>query len=483
MGFELITTNTHDTADFAKAQSASGVAPSLIRFFRADDPFDPVEVFPLSGRVQWPIGRLHHSQSDAPHEGRIWSHGDGNMSGRHAILGMSQTGWILADAGSKNGTFVNGERLSGPHALQDGDVVECGHSFFVFREAKAPSPRPMGIRPAALELPPLYYQIASIHPYITSDMSIHLFGETGTGKEVVARAIHSLSGRKGAFVGVNCAAIPESLFESELFGHLKGAFSGAVERKPGQILSAQDGSLFLDEIGELPLAAQAKLLRVLEQREVVPIGSSKPIPVNFRLISATLCDLRQMVEKGKFRRDLYARLGHVLAVPPLRQHIEEIGPLVQAFLTARLEERRKSTQTLPRLRFTMAASRALIRYEWPLNVRELKLCVEAALISAIADSVDPSVCVIDLHHLPEAIACGSAEVPLPPRLSLSEAAPAEQLQEESAASRRAPRPRPSAEEIQAALAMAEGHRSKAAQLLGVQERTLYRWIKGLNVSA
>jgi sigma-54 dependent transcriptional regulator, flagellar regulatory protein len=214
-----------------------------------------------------------------------------------------------------------------------------------------------------------------------SDSTVLLTGETGTGKEVFARLVHAQSSRVGRpFVPVNCGAIPEALLESELFGYVRGAFTGAVNNRRGRIALAEGGTLFLDEVGELPLSLQVKLLRLLQERTYEPVGSSESVQASFRLIAATNRNLEDEVKAGRFRRDLYYRL-HVCPVhlPPLRDRREDIAPLFQYFWRARGEQRAVTPEVL----------RYLEVYSWPGNVRELEnvverlsLCSESALIHA-----------------------------------------------------------------------------------------------------
>jgi transcriptional regulator with PAS, ATPase and Fis domain len=208
-----------------------------------------------------------------------------------------------------------------------------------------------------------------------ADAAVTILGETGTGKELVARALHARSPRaSGPFIPVNCAAIPESLMESELFGHEKGAFSGAERQRKGAFEEADQGTLFLDEIGEMPLDLQAKLLRALESGEVKRVGSSRPIQVQVRVLSATHRDLAAQVRAGKFREDLFYRLSVVpLAVPPLRARVGDVRALAQRFLDA----------AAPRglsLRWSEEALRRLETHDWPGNVRQLKNVVQRALL-------------------------------------------------------------------------------------------------------
>jgi len=207
-----------------------------------------------------------------------------------------------------------------------------------------------------------------------SRLPVVLLGETGTGKEVAARMVHRLSRRTGAFVAVNCGALPEPLAESELFGHKKGAFSGASNDHDGLVRAAHGGTLFLDEIAELQPAVQVKLLRVLQEREVTPVGSTRPEPVDFRLVSASHQDLAAMAARGRFRTDLLARLsGTQVRLPPLRERLVDLGVLVAALL------RRHAPKTAAQLRFDRRVLDTLFAHRWPFNIRELDRFVEAAV--------------------------------------------------------------------------------------------------------
>ena len=202
-------------------------------------------------------------------------------------------------------------------------------------------------------------------------------GETGTGKELVARAIHRNSPRAtGPFVAINCAALTESLLESEMFGHEKGAFTGAIAQKKGKIEIAAGGTLFLDEISELAPGMQAKLLRVLQEREVEPVGSTRSIKVDVRIIAATNCDLRNAVHTGRFREDVYFRLNVVtITAPPLRERREDVCPLAASFI-AKISARYQ----VPEKAVSLEALSLLMRYEWPGNVRELENAMEHAVV-------------------------------------------------------------------------------------------------------
>lgn len=225
-----------------------------------------------------------------------------------------------------------------------------------------------------------------------ADSTVLLIGETGTGKELVAHAIHEQSRRRRhPFIAVNCAAFPESLVESELFGHERGAFTGAFERKAGKFELADRGTLFLDEIGELPAGVQAKLLRILQEREVTRIGGTKPIAINVRLVAATNRDLQEALRSGSFRHDLFYRLSvFPVTLPPLRERADDI-PLLARYFVQRFAER----QGRPRPQITPAAMRVLQEYSWPGNVRELQNVLERAVILARFGQVTPAELALD----------------------------------------------------------------------------------------
>jgi formate hydrogenlyase transcriptional activator len=219
--------------------------------------------------------------------------------------------------------------------------------------------------------------LRSVETVAPADATVLIYGETGTGKELIARAVHDLSARKtNAFVKFNCAAIPTGLLESELFGHEKGSFTGAIAQRIGRFEHAHRGTIFLDEIGEIPLELQPKLLRVLQEREFERLGSSHTIRSDTRLIAATNCDLKLMVDDRKFRSDLYYRLNvFPIRVPPLRERVEDIPLLVRHFVEQYSERNNRIIDTI--LSETMEA---LTRYHWPGNIRELQNVVERAVI-------------------------------------------------------------------------------------------------------
>ena len=318
------------------------------------------------------------------------------MSSVHARFERQGDGWMVEDAASKNGVFVNGARVQQVE-VHDGDVIDLGHTVFLFRsELPTMAQETLGstaeaINPGLATLSPgLERDFAPLPDFARSMVSLLVRGESGTGKELIARAVHRLSGRSGAFVAVNCGALPDTLVETELFGYRKGAFSGATEDRPGLVRAADNGTLFLDEIGDLEPASQAVLLRVLQEREVLPVGATRALPVDIRVVAATHRDLETLVTSGSFRGDLLARLaGHTLALPPLRERREDLGLLLQALLKRLAPDRTDLT-------LSIEAVRALMLYDWPFNIRELEKTLERALVLATGGR-------IELGHLPEAM--------------------------------------------------------------------------------
>lgn len=225
----------------------------------------------------------------------------------------------------------------------------------------------------------------TIHALAATDVDILVLGETGTGKEVVAQALHAQSGRKGPFVALNCGALPEAIFESEMFGHEQGAFTGAARRRIGKIEYASNGTLFLDEIESMPLSLQVKLLRVLQERCIERLGSNESIPVNCRIVAATKTDLKQLSDQGSFRSDLYYRLNVVtIELPPLRQRLNDIPPLMTYLLS---QAARRFNREVPTWN-----EQDLLRwqqYDWPGNVRELKAVAERMCLSLSDSLVSP----------------------------------------------------------------------------------------------
>ncbi len=304
-----------------------------------------------------------------------------------------------------------------------------------------------------------------------SQAPVVILGESGTGKELAASAIHRRSPRReGPFIRVNCAALNESLLESELFGHEKGAFTGAVRQRQGRFEAASGGSIFLDEIGDMPAAVQVKLLRVLQEGEIERVGSHQPIKVDVRVISATNQDLAELVRRRRFREDLYYRINVIpITLPPLRERIEDIPALAQTFV-----ERVALRSGRPITGFSQAALDRLMAYSWPGNVRELINTVEYAFVTCREGSIQP-------RHLPpnlQAAAApkrGAGQRPTSPAPSGPPAPPASPGllgQDQDAAMR---------QEIEQALAQTGGRKAQAAELLGISRVTLWKRMKRLGM--
>jgi transcriptional regulator with PAS, ATPase and Fis domain len=294
------------------------------------------------------------------------------------------------------------------------------------------------------------------------DVTVLIRGETGTGKELVARAIHERSPRhRGPFAAINCAAVPASLLESELFGHVRGAFTGAHRDHPGFFRSAHRGTVFLDELGEMPLELQAKLLRVLETRTVIPVGGREPVAVDVRIVAATHQSLRKAVADGRFRADLMYRLRVVpIFLPPLRQRPTDVGLLVEKLL-----EELDGLGGRHIARVSPAALGALERYAWPGNVRELRNALEYAYVIGEGPTLEPGDLPAEIMS-PE----GELDVPLPP------------LPEPDASAVDGPHALEIAR-IRRALERAAGHRARAAQILGWSRVTLWRRMRDLGLEA
>ncbi|MDA7609033.1 sigma-54 dependent transcriptional regulator [Akkermansiaceae bacterium] len=296
---------------------------------------------------------------------------------------------------------------------------------------------------------------AKIEQIASTRATVLIEGESGTGKEVVAHALHDLSGRPGEkFVGVNCAALSSQLLESELFGHEKGAFTGASQRRVGRFEQAHGGTLFLDEIGEIDAQTQVKLLRALSERTIERVGSNTPIQVDVRIIAATNRSLAGMVEEGSFREDLYFRLNVLgIVMPPLRARREDIVLLANSFLSEFAQENGRPEKPL-----TEAAMNSLLSYGWPGNVRELRTAIEHAVVMSNQSE-------LDIQHLPDFVSglghhfeSSSVKNTLAPKEEFNLHA----LEQRA---------------VQGALRVTDGNRTKAAELLGISRRTLQRKLR------
>ncbi len=369
---------------------------------------------------------------------------DARMSSRHARLSRVLGRWVLEDLGSKNGTFL-GELPITKGELDERALLQLGQTWLLFDPLArvpdgvvlAPTHEPIAGDPLATLVPRLEHTFAAARAVAAADVPVLLLGPTGTGKEVTARAIHAASRRSGELVAVNCGALPDTLIESELFGHRKGAFSGANEDRLGLVRSADQGTLFLDEIGDLPLEAQAALLRALQEREVMPVGASRPTKVDFRTVAATHRDVGHMLEAGHFRRDLYTRIaGLTVHLLSLGERTEDLGLLVGRLIGDHP--------------VTPEAMLALLQHEWPGNVRELEQTLRTARILAGERA-------IELSHLPPAFGPGAAE-PEDPRLD----DPAERARRD---------------ELVRLLQIHRGNISAVARAMGKARMQIQRWMK------
>jgi two-component system response regulator AtoC len=367
----------------------------------------------------------------------------------------------IEDLGSSNGVRVRGALIAPkrPVEVSPGDMIELGSVVLVVQGAapRAPSAPPMA-SPMASDGPgastpdaitPLRRLLGLV---ANSELSVVITGETGVGKNVAARWIHDHSPRKAMpFVLLNCAALPDALLEGELFGYEKGAFTGATQPKQGLVESAHGGTLLLDEIGELPLATQAKLLGVLENREVLRLGSLKPRAVDLRLLAATNRDLDAFVREGRFRADLHFRLnGVTVTIPPLRERALEIPELASLFLERACA---RSGRRAPRL--SEAAVTALARQPWPGNVRELRNTIDRAVALCTTDEILP-------EHLAMPNLSALTERPPPPPLAPPPATAG--LWGETEALER--------QRVLEALERCGGNQTQAAKLLGISRRAL-----------
>jgi DNA-binding NtrC family response regulator len=307
---------------------------------------------------------------------------DPALSVRHAEVHVQGAEAVVRDLGSRTGTRLNGIALHDAHPLVEGDVLRLGDTMLVFsKEGRFPVAR-ADRADAELQLtgatPSIEAVRRSIEAVAAHPRTVVITGETGTGKEIVARLIHRRSGRRGPFVAVNCGGLTESLLASELFGHVRGAFTGAIAEQQGLFRAAHEGTLFLDEAGDLPPAMQATLLRVLETWHVRPVGSSRDVPVDVRVVAASNRELVTMVRQGQFRADLYARLAQwIIRVPALRERREDIPALSRALLSQIGAAGRTLTPDL---------EEALLVHPWPLNVRGLANVLSIAAIATPAGS-------------------------------------------------------------------------------------------------
>jgi DNA-binding NtrC family response regulator len=370
-------------------------------------------------------------------------------SSRHAGLRRSFGRWLLEDLGSKNGTTVNGDRIS-RHQLCDGDLIETGHTAWWFRELATDVPpldaaAGLGERFVTLHAP-LELAARRAVDALAAGLPVLVEGETGVGKERFVEAMHAAARRPGALVAVNCAALPAALVEGELFGHRRGAFSGAVDERAGYLRAADRGTVFLDEVGDMPPAAQAALLRALAERKVTPVGDERPVAIDVAVVSATHRDLGAMARAGSFRADLLARLrGLAVRIPPLRERREDIGVFIARTLA----------RVAPDAVLQIEAARQLLTADWPLNVRELEHVISAAALRAGRRAIAPD----DLEG-----------IPVVPRAT-PQPEPTERSPEDVALRAR----------LVGALAAHRGNISAVARELGRDRKQIHRWIARLAI--
>lgn len=453
------------TSDAATTEDRLAPRPQLFLMMQASRPLAPSVRIALDNVEEVVIGRGPERKVEKKVEGRtrrvVITSPDSMMSREHVKLIRLQGQWVASDAQSKNGTLHNGVAL-GKVVLADRDVIEAGETFLLFRDradSSLDAPAIISANEMKSPLPELIsfswsfgQELESVARAARTGVAMVVLGESGTGKEVVARAIHDVSQRNGAFIAVNCGAIPSNLVESELFGARRGAFSGATEDRTGLVRAADKGTLFLDEIGDLPLASQVAFLRVLQQREVVAVGDTRPTRVDFKLIAATHRDLQQLVDAEKFRSDLYARMsGVTLRLPPLRDRPEDLGILISTLLVRIAGDEAKQLSFQPR------ALRALLRHHYPLNVRELEKALEAAV--ALAEDG-----VIEKRHLPEAIG-GRIEQR------------AASVDEEPSDEPLSPEDEKVREKLMAALHEHKGNISAVARVMGKARMQIHRWVR------
>ena len=403
------------------------------------------------------------------------------ISRQHAVLHVGPT-LRIEDLGGANGTVVRGEHIVGKIVVvAPGDTIEIGRSILLVQKVSTvpqrlplPTDAPAHSRdaepvrrtgrptvPTSRDTQPtlraddtmqeLYRLVARV---AAGTINVLLIGETGAGKEIVAEQLHRTSPRAaGPFLRLNCAALSESLLESELFGHERGAFTGANEARLGLLETADGGTIFLDEVGELPPAIQVKLLRVIEEQTVLPVGGRKPRKIDVRFVSATNRDLEKEVAAGTFRQDLFFRLnGILIVVPPLRERVSEIIPLANELIATVCEK----MQRTPVPTLAPETIEHLHRYQWPGNVRELRNVMERAVLLCSDDTIAP-------EHLPLG-KMTSAEPP-PPGTPDERARVLEEQLEEIERAR-----------ILDALERSDGNQTRAAKLLGVTRGTLMAWL-------
>jgi DNA-binding NtrC family response regulator len=409
---------------------------------------------------------------------------DPRMSGKHARLVREDDGWLLEDLGSTNGSFVSGVRVESA-AIDHATVLTLGATCILvspveelpdgaqrFIDSLSIKSRPRGL---ATIVPMVEQQMPRFVRVAMAKLPVLLLGESGAGKEVLARTVHDISARTGPFVAINCGALAPTLVESQLFGHVKGAFSGALKDEPGLVRASSGGTLFLDEIGELPVAAQTTLLRVLQEKEVLPLGATKPVAVDLRVVAATLKPIEQ---SPTFRPDLYARVAaYVHRLVPLRERRADLGLLIADLLP------RLSPERAPKLRLAPDLATALAMHAWPLNVRELEHLLSVAIVTSSED-------LLRIEHVGDSLRAARANAPAaaaaasgatPPSaptprsapVPSSAVAPSRPLTDEDERLRT---------ELSAELTRTHGNVSEVARTMGKTRMQIHRWMKRFGIT-
>jgi sigma-54 dependent transcriptional regulator, acetoin dehydrogenase operon transcriptional activator AcoR len=451
-----------ETAAQGRGRAAPVALPHLVVVFDGGAPLAAPVRWPLAGIKGAVLGRGVQRNAQRKLVDAEWrlevTLPDSQVSREHLRLERVGQAWRATDLGSRNGSWVDGERLvpQAPRELAAGSLLQLGRTLVLLQDvAGAGDVETLGHGLATL-VPELGARFADLVAVVVeARANVLLAGPSGSGKELVARAIHRIladNGRRGELVAVNCSALPATLVEAELFGALRGAFSGATEDRLGLVRAAHRGTLLLDEIGDLTPASQGALLRVLQEREVLPVGATRPVPVDLVVVSATHRDLPAMRARGDFREDLFARLaGFELALPPLAGRLVDLGLIIAALL-----ERRGARPT-----FSADAVLALSTYPWPRNAREL----EAALAQALALAGEAP---IAREHLPPTVRLGRHA---PPSTAPSDERH-EPLGERDARIK---------QRLVALLGEHRGNVAAVARVMGKHRRQIHRWMERFGV--